>query len=132
MTDDDIKHLLGRSKRIAVIGLSSDPGRPSHGVARSLQGFGYEIVPVNPKESEVLGETSYPDLASVPGDIGLVDVFRAPEHVPAIVDACIERGVPALWLQEGVVHEDAAQRARDAGSEVVMDRCIYKDHRRLM
>ncbi|MES1945009.1 CoA-binding protein [Salinisphaera sp. PC39] len=132
MTDDDIKRLLERTKRIAVIGLSSDPGRPSHGVARSLQGFGYEIVPVNPRETEVLGEKSYPDLASVPGDIDLVDVFRAPEHVPGIVDACIERGVPALWLQEGVVHEDAAQRARDAGIEVVMDRCVYKEYRRLM
>lgn len=132
MTDDDIKHLLERTQRIAVIGLSSDPGRPSHGVARSLQGFGYKIVPVNPKETEILGETSYPDLASVPGDIDLVDVFRAPEHVPAIVDACIERGVPAIWLQEGVVHEDAARRARDAGIEVIMDRCIYKEYRRLM
>lgn len=132
MTDDEIKRLLERSKRIAVIGLSSDPGRPSHGVARSLQGFGYEIVPVNPREAEVLGQKSYPDLASVPGDIDLVDVFRAPQHVPAIVDACIERGVPALWLQEGVVHEDAAQRARDAGIEVVMDRCVYKEYRRLM
>lgn len=130
--DDEIRALLRRVHRIAVVGLSSDPNRPSHGVGRALKRFGYEVLPVNPTESEVLGEISYPDLDSVPGIVDLVDVFRAPEHVPDIVDACIRRGVPALWLQEGVVNEPAAERARDAGLTVVMNRCIYKEHRRLM
>lgn len=130
--DDEIRALLRRVHRIAVVGLSSDPNRPSHGVGRALKRFGYEVLPVNPTESEVLGEISYPDLDSVPGIVDLVDVFRAPEHVPDIVDACIRRGVPALWLQEGVVNEPAAERARDAGLTVVMNRCIYKEHRRLI
>lgn len=132
ISDDDIRELLRRSRRIAVIGLSSRRDRPSHGVGRALQGFGYEVLPVNPNETEVLGVPSYSDLASVPGDIDLVDVFRAPEHVPEVVEDCIERGVPAIWLQEGVVHPEAAERARQAGITVVMDRCIYKEHRRLM
>lgn len=132
INDDDIRELLRRSRRIAVIGLSSRRDRPSHGVGRSLQGFGYEVLPVNPNETEVLGVPSYSGLASVPGDIDLVDVFRAPEHVPEVVEDCIERGVPAIWLQEGVVHPEAAERARQAGITVVMDRCIYKEHRRLM
>lgn len=131
-SDDEIRELLRKTRRIAVVGLSSRRDRPSFGVARALQGFGYEIVPVNPNETEVLGEAAYPDLASVPGDIDLVDVFRAPEHVPEVVDASIARGAPALWLQEGVVHEAAAEHARAAGIAVVMDRCMFKEHRRLM
>jgi hypothetical protein len=130
--DEEIRALLRRVHRIAVVGLSSDPKRPSHGVGRALKRFGYEVIPVNPNETEVLGETAYPDLNAVPGIIDLVDVFRAPEHVPDIVDAAIQRGVPALWLQEGVINEPAAESAREAGLTVVMDRCIYKEHRRLM
>lgn len=131
MDNDGMRELLRRTRRIAVVGLSSRSGRPSHGVGAYLQRAGYDVVPVNPRETEVLGQTSYPDLAAVPGEIDLVDVFRAPEHVPEIVDACIERGVPAVWLQEGVIHEAAAERARQAGLDVVMDRCILKEHRRL-
>ncbi|HEX7964613.1 MAG TPA: CoA-binding protein [Gammaproteobacteria bacterium] len=124
----DIKHLLETAKTIAVVGLSPKHDRPSNGVARGLQHFGYRIVPVNPGQSELLGEKVYPDLMSVPGPIDLVDVFRSPEHVDEVVDQCIARGFRAIWLQEGVVNEAAAEKARAAGMLVVMDRCIYKDY----
>ncbi len=124
----DIKRLLETAKTIAVVGLSPKADRPSNGVSRGLQHFSYRIVPVNPGHAELLGEKAYPDLLSVPGPIDLVDVFRAPEYVPEIVEQCLARKFPALWLQEGVVDEKAAQRARDAGMLVVMDRCIYKDY----
>lgn len=130
--DAQIRDLLRRVQRIAVVGLSDKPNRPSHGVAQSLQGFGYEVVPVNPAYDEVLGAASYADLADIGASIDLVDVFRAPEHVPEIVDRCIDLNMPALWLQEGVVDARAAARARDAGMVVVMDRCIYKEYRRLL
>jgi len=115
-------------RTIAVVGLSPKPNRPSHGVAAAMQGFGYRIVPVRPALDEVLGEPAYPDLHALPGPVDLVNVFRAPQHVGPIVDACIELGLPALWLQDGVINEEAAQRARDAGLWVVMDRCIYRDY----
>ena len=124
----EVKHLLQTAKTIAVVGLSPKPNRPSNGVSRGLQHFGYKVVPVNPGQSEVLGEKCYPDLLSVPDGIDLVDVFRAPEHVDAVVDQCLARRFPALWLQEGVVNEPAAERARAAGMLIVMDRCIYKDY----
>lgn len=130
--DNEIRSLLGRIQRIAVVGLSSKTSRPSHGVARALQGYGYQIVPVNPNEDVVLGENAYPNLRRVPGAIDLVDVFRSPEHLPEVVDMCIDRRVRALWLQEGVVHETAARKAADAGIDVVMDRCIYKEYERLL
>ena len=130
--EKQIRGLLERVRRIAVVGLSPNPARPSYGVARSLQQFGYRIVPVRPAVDEVLGEKAYPDLRSVPGPVDLVDVFRAPEHVDGIVDDCISLHVPALWLQEGVVNASAAERAREAGIMVVMDRCIDKDYRALM
>lgn len=129
---DQIRALLQRVKRIAVVGLSPNPARPSHGVARALQRFGYQIIPVRPAVDEVLGEKAWPDLRSVPEPVDLVDVFRAPEHVDGIVDDCIALHTPALWLQEGVVNEPAAERACEAGIMVVMDRCIYKDYRALM
>lgn len=129
---DQIRALLQRVKRIAVVGLSPNPARPSHGVARALRGFGYQIIPVRPAVDEVLGEKAYPDLRSVPGVVDLVDVFRAPEHVGAIVNDCIAMHIPALWLQEGVINESAAERARQAGIMVVMDRCIYKDYLALL
>ncbi|MGH8283936.1 MAG: CoA-binding protein [Gammaproteobacteria bacterium] len=128
----DIKALLERVRRIAVVGLSPNPARPSHGVARALQGFGYKIIPVRPAVEEVLGEKAYPDLKHLPGPVDLVDVFRAPQHVDAIVEDCITIKAPAIWLQEGVVNEAAAERARQAGLFVVMDRCIYKDYRALI
>lgn len=129
---EQVRALLQRSRRIAVVGLSPNPNRPSHGVARALQSFGYQIIPVRPAVDEVLGERAYPDLQSVPGPVDLVDVFRAPEHVGAIVEDCIAMHAPALWLQEGVVNESAAECAHRAGIMVVMDRCIYKDYRALM
>lgn len=127
-TGADVKRLLETAKTIAVVGLSPKADRPSNGVARGLQRFGYKVVPVNPGQAELLGEKAYPDLLSVPDGIDLVDVFRAPEYVDAIVDQCIARKFPALWLQEGVVNEKAAERARAAGMLVVMDRCIFKDY----
>lgn len=125
----DILALLKRCKRIAVVGLSPRPNRPSHGVARALQTYGYTIVPVRPAVESVLGEPAFPDLYAVPGQVDLVDVFRAPQYVDAIVDACIELHIPAIWLQDGVINEPAALRAQAAGMTVVMDRCIYRDLR---
>ncbi len=130
--DNSIRELLARSRCVAVVGLSSNTDRPSHGVARSLQEFGYQVVPVNPNEDAVLGENAFPDLSHIPGPVDLVDVFRAPEYVPEIVDTCIENKIRALWLQEGVINEAAARKAADAGIEVVMDRCIYKEYKRLL
>jgi predicted CoA-binding protein len=129
---DEIRALLERVKTIAVVGLSPRPDRPSHSVARALQRFGYRIVPVRPALTEVLGEPAYARLTDIPFAVDLVDVFRAPEHVPAIVEEAIAIGAPAIWLQDGVVHEAAAERARAAGLTVVMDRCIYRDHMTLM
>lgn len=125
---EDIKRLLKTAKVMAVVGLSPKADRPSNGVARAMQRFGYKIVPVNPGQAELLGEKVYPDLLHVPGPVDIVDVFRSPEYVDEIVDQCIARKFPALWLQEGVVNEKAAERARTAGILVVMDRCIFKDH----
>jgi len=130
--DNALRALLTRARRIAVVGLSPKPDRPSYFVAEQLQRFGYEVVPVRPATASVLGVPAYADLAAVPGPIDLVDVFRAPEHVEPIVDACIALNVPVLWLQEGVVNEAAARRAQDAGITVVMDRCIYKDYMALI
>src|SRR6185503_3201649 len=105
--------------------------RPSYGVAEYMQRAGYRIIPVNPHEATVLGEKSYADLDAVPDSVDIVDIFRRAEFVPEIVEAAIRRGAKAIWMQEGVVHEDAAQRAEAAGIAVAMDRCILKDHRRL-
>lgn len=128
----EIRTLLQQIRNIAVLGLSPNPARPSHRVAAALQGFGYRILPVRPAVNEILGERAYPGLRQVPERIDLVDVFRAPEHVDEIVDACIELKLPALWLQEGVVNEAAARCARRAGMFVVMDRCIYRDYLQLL
>ena len=127
---DDIGRLLHSVKTIAVIGLSNDPMRPSYGVSSYMQQQGYRIIPVNPTISEALGERSYPDLSSVVEKIDLVNVFRRPEYVPAIVREAIRLKIPAIWLQEGVVHPEAARQAREAGLSVVMDRCILKEYRR--
>ena len=127
----EICGMLREVRNIAVVGLSPKEDRPSFRVARGMQQLGYRIIPVRPKVAAVLGETAYADLASVPHPIDLVDVFRAPEHVPAVVDSCIRVGVPRLWLQDGVIHEEAAARARAAGLWVVMDRCIWRDYNQL-
>jgi len=129
IVSDQIGELLTRVKTIAVVGLSSDPMRPSFGVSQYMQRRGYRIIPVNPNESSVLGEKAYPNLSEVPEKIDLVDVFRRSEFVPEIVEETIRLRIPAVWLQEGVIDQAAAKRARDAGLTVVMDRCILKEHR---
>jgi hypothetical protein len=129
---DEIRALLRRVGTIAVVGLSPSPVRPSHGVARALQGFGYRIIPVNPTVVEVLGEKACPSLRDLPEPVDLVDVFRESSHVAGIVDDCIALKLPAIWLQDGVIDEAAALRARAAGLTVVMDRCLYRDYIRLM
>jgi predicted CoA-binding protein len=126
-----IPDLLRKSRTIAVVGLSSKRFRPSYGVAEYMQEQGYRIIPVNPNESEVLGEKSYRSIEDVPEHIDIVDIFRRSEFVGPIVESAIRVGANAVWMQEGVVHEEAAQKARDAGLAVVMDRCILKEHMRL-
>ena len=126
-----ISEILHNCRTIAVVGLSSKRFRPSYGVAEYLKRSGYRIIPVNPNETEVLGERSYPDLESIPEPVDLVDIFRRSEHVPEIVETAIRIGAKAVWMQEGVIHEAAARRAEESGLAVVMDRCILKDHRRL-
>ncbi len=128
---DEIKQLLQRAKTIAVVGLSDNPMRPSHGVTAYMQSQGYCIIPVNPECEEVLGEKSYPSLLDVPEKVDIVNVFRRPMFVPPIVDEAIQIKAPAIWMQEGVVHEAAAEKARKAGIFVVMDRCILVEHRRI-
>lgn len=127
----DIAAFLRGVRRIAVVGLSPKAVRPSHQVARAVQGMGYEIVPVRPAVDQILDARAYPRLADVPGEIDLVDVFRSPEQVPEVVDECIARGVPGIWLQDGIVAPEAAQRARDAGLFVVMDDCLARFLRRM-
>lgn len=131
-SDQQIKDLLQKAHTIAVVGLSSSRLRASYGVSQYMQSAGYRIIPVNPNEQEVLGEKSYPRLEDVPEKIDVVDVFRRSEFVPEVVDAAIRVGARAIWMQEGVVNEAAAQRARDAGLFVVMDACILREHHRLM
>ena len=128
-TTDAIGDLLKRVRTIAVVGLSNKPLRPSHGVSLYMQQQGYRIIPVNPRIESALGEKAYASLADVPEKIDLVNIFRRSEFVPEIVEQAIALGVPALWMQEDVVHEKAAERARQAGIFVVMDRCILKEHR---
>ena len=130
--DSEIKQLLQRIKHIAVVGLSPKSDRPSHCVASALQGFGYHIIPIRPATDEVLGEKAFADLQAVDGPIDLVDVFLNPARVDTVVDACIAHKIPAIWLQEGVLNESAARRAQQAGIQVIMDRCIYKDYIRLI
>ena len=126
---DPIAELLKHATNIAVVGLSASPLRPSHGVSAYMQAQGYHIIPVNPEIEEALGERAYPSLKAVPGKIDVVNVFRRPEFVDEIVDQAIELKVPAIWMQEEVINERAAEKARKAGLFVVMDRCILKEHR---
>ena len=121
--------LLARVKTIAVVGLSPNPARPSHGVSAAMQSFGYNIIPVHPAVKEVLGVKAHARLADIGQPVDLVNVFRQPEFVSGIVDECIALGLKALWLQDGVIDEAAAERARAAGMFVVMDRCIYRDYK---
>ena len=127
---DEIGELLKRTKTIAVVGLSDSPLRPSYGVSAYMQSHGYKIIPVNPSIKGALGEKAVASLAEIEGKIDMVDVFRRPEYVPELVDEAIRLKVPAIWLQEDVIHEAAAAKARKAGILVVMDKCILKEHRR--
>ena len=123
-----ITELLKSAKTIAVVGLTDSPFRPSYGVSRYMQSQGYRIIPVNPMITESLGEKSYASLLDVPEKIDIVNVFRRSEHLPEIVEQAIQLRVPAIWMQEGVIHEAAAEKARQAGIFVVMNRCILKEH----
>lgn len=116
---------------IAAVGLSPKPERPSNMVARYLLDTGYTVIPVNPGQKEILGLPCYPNLASIPVPVDIVDIFRRPEHVPQIVDEAIAINAKVIWMQEGIVNEEAARKARDAGLTVIMDRCIKKDHENL-
>jgi hypothetical protein len=133
-TDAETRALLASAKVIAVVGLSSKRSRPSFGVSRFLQSVGYRVIPVNPNETEVHGEKSYPSLNAVPQDIriDIVDIFRRSEEVPEVVEAAIRIGARAIWMQEGVLHVEAARKAREAGLYVVMDHCILKERQRLL
>jgi predicted CoA-binding protein len=125
------EEILSSSRTIAVVGLSPKPNRPSYRVASYLKEQGYRIIPVNPKATEILGEVCYPDLSSIPEPVDVVDIFRRPEEVPRIVEETIKIGAKAVWMQEGVINEEAAARAKQAGLKVVMDRCMYKEHTRM-
>jgi len=130
ISPDPIRDLLRSSKTIAVVGLSSNPRRPSHEVAAYLQRVGYKIVPVNPNESEVLGEKSYARLEDIPFPVDIVDVFRRPEDVPPIADAAVAIHAKALWLQQGITNAEAAAKAHAAGLLVVQDACLFVEHKR--
>ncbi|MBI3471370.1 MAG: CoA-binding protein [Candidatus Solibacter usitatus] len=129
-TAEDRIRILRKYKRIAMVGLSANPIRPSHFAALYMIAEGYDIIPVNPREKEILGRSCYPSLREVPAPVEIVDIFREPEAVPAIVEDAIAIGAKVVWMQFGVIHEEAAQRARAAGMEVVMDACVKIEHAR--
>jgi uncharacterized protein len=131
-SDQQMRSILENAHTVAVVGISDNPERPSLGVAGYLQDHGYRIIPVNPMIGEVLGERSVASLRDIQEPVDIVDVFRRPEAVPAVVEDAIAIAAKVVWMQEGVVNEEAAQRAREAGLQVVMDQCIKKTHRRLM
>jgi uncharacterized protein len=131
-SDEMMKEILLNSKTVASVGLSGNPAKASHGVAEYLMRHGYHVIPVNPTTDEILGEKSYPDLTSVPEKIDVVQIFRRPEDVPPIVDEAIKVGAKVIWMQEGIVNEAAAQTAREAGLQVVMDACMRATHRSLI
>jgi predicted CoA-binding protein len=125
---EELRELLTSARTIAMVGASSNPDRPSHGIMRKLQSVGYRVIPVNPHETEILGERAYPSLDDVPDKVDIVDVFRRPEYTPAIADAAVRVGARALWLQQGISNDDAAARASAGGLVVVMDECIGVAH----
>jgi len=130
--DQMMKEILLSAKTIASVGLSSNTGKESYWIASYLKDQGYHVIPVNPTADEILGEKAYPDLASVPEKIDVVQVFRKPEDVPPVVEDAIKAGAKVVWMQEGIVNEEAAQKAREAGLQVVMDACMRATHRRLI
>lgn len=125
---DFVTDILERYNTLTIVGLSSKHMRPSYGVASYMKSHGYRIIPVNPNETEVLGEKAYPSLDAVPGPTEVVVIFRRPEFVPEVVESAMRKGAKVIWMQEGVIHEEAAARARQAGLAVVQDRCILKEH----
>jgi len=130
--DKMMKEILLSTKTIASVGLSSNPAKESFGIVQYLKDQGYRIIPVNPNAAEIMGEKAYPDLSSIPDKVDVVQVFRKPEDVPPVVEEAIKIGAKVVWMQEGVVHEGAAQKARDAGLQVVMDACMRAMHRQLI
>ena len=131
MEIEEIEKIFEENKVIAVVGLSPNTNRPSNRVAGYLKGNDYTIIPVNPKETSILDETCYPDLASIPGKVDIVDIFRKPEEVLPIVEEAVRIGAKIIWMQEGIVNEEAAECARKAGLQVVMNRCMLKEHQRI-
>jgi predicted CoA-binding protein len=127
----NVSEILKNARTIAVVGLSPNPMRPAFGVSQYMKNAGYKIIPVHPAHREVLGEKAYPRLEDIPEPVDIVNVFRRSEFVPPIVDSAIQIGARAVWMQEGIEDEQAARKARDAGLDVVMDRCILKEHRRM-
>jgi len=135
MSDDQMqmmKDILLSTRTVASVGLSSSPAKESYGIVAYLKGQGYRVIPVNPTATEILGEKAYPDLESVPEKIDVVQIFRRPEDVPPVVDSAIKVGAKVVWMQEGIVNEEAAQKARAAGLQVVMDACMRAAHRGLI
>lgn len=132
MSDQEIRELLQSTKTIAVVGMSSNPMRPSFGVSRFLQRQGFRVIPVNPNETEVLGERAYRSVKDVPDAIDIVNIFRRPARVPEVVDEALAKGARCIWMQEGVINHAAAAKAEAAGMPVVMDRCILKELARLL
>ncbi len=132
MDDEQIKRILTTARTIAAVGVSPDADKPSHTVPLYLQAKGYRIIPVNPNVENVLGEMSYPDLLSVPGEIDVVQIFRPSDEVPPVVEQAIQKGAKVVWMQQGISNLAAARRAEAAGLQVVMDRCMRTEHRRLI
>jgi len=130
--DKTMKDILLSTKTIASVGLSSNPAKESYGIVRYLKSQGYRVIPVNPTADEILAEKSYPDLESVPEKIDVVQVFRKSEDVPPVVESAIKVGAKVVWMQEGIVNEEAAQKAREAGLQVIMDACMRATHQRLI
>ncbi len=130
--ENELRDILKSARTVACVGVSSNPQKPSYGIFQYLAEAGYRMIPVNPTVPEIFGRPSYPSLAAIPDKIDVVQVFRKPEDVPPVVEQAIKAGVRVVWMQEGIVNEEAAQRAREAGLQVVMDRCMMKTHQRLL
>lgn len=130
-SEQEMKDILLSAKTVAAVGLSSNPAKESFGIVQYLKDQGYKIIPVNPSANEIMGEKAYPDLSSIPEAVDVVQVFRKPEDVPPVVEEAIKIRAKVVWMQEGIVNEEAAQKAREAGLQVVMDACMRSAHRRL-
>jgi predicted CoA-binding protein len=130
--ENTLKEILQSAKTIASVGLSSNPNKESYRIASYLRAQGYRVIPVNPTVPEIMGDTSYPDVQSIPEKVDVVQIFRKPEDVPPVVDDAIKAGAKVIWMQEGIVHEEAAEKARSAGLQVVMDTCMRVAHRTLI